>query len=165
MAEGFGPAAATNVMQSTELVRRREEQLPAMLVIEAQRGLSDTFASEASFRAWYELTLPRVYGYLLARSGSDVALAEDLTQVTYLEAVRGWRSFAGNSSPATWLVAIARHKLVDHYRRLERRGGPLQPIRGIEPATDAAEWRAIEWPGGTCSRLRVGSQSVVVANM
>jgi hypothetical protein len=47
MAEGFGPAAATNVMQSTELVRRREEQLPAMLVIEAQRGLSDTFASEA----------------------------------------------------------------------------------------------------------------------
>jgi hypothetical protein len=47
MAEGFGPAAPTNVMRSTELVRRGEEQLPAMLDIEAQRGLSDTFASEA----------------------------------------------------------------------------------------------------------------------
>jgi RNA polymerase sigma-70 factor (ECF subfamily) len=96
-------------------------EAPARRGLEAPvaETLHDAFADEASFDAWYELTLPRVYGYVFARCGRDHDLAEELTQVTFIEAVRHRASFAGRSDPVTWLCSIARHKLADHYRHLD----------------------------------------------
>ncbi|XVV04454.1 RNA polymerase sigma factor [Actinosynnema sp. CA-248983] len=65
----------------------------------------------------YDAALPQVYGYLLARCGSR-AQAEELTSETFLAAVQSARN-GGPVSPA-WLIGIARHKLVDHWRRRER---------------------------------------------
>jgi RNA polymerase sigma-70 factor (ECF subfamily) len=88
---------------------------------EAASGqLAEAFASEAAFSAWYERVLPRVYGYVYSRCGHDHDLAEDLTQVTFIEAIRCRARFDGRSDPVTWLCGIARHKLVDHYRELDR---------------------------------------------
>src|SRR5260221_7392421 len=42
----------------------------------------------ASFCAFSDDALPRVYGYFLHRTGGSPALAEDLTQETFLAAVR-----------------------------------------------------------------------------
>lgn len=81
---------------------------------------SEVFASETAFAAWYEQVLPRVHGYVFSRCGRDRDLAEDLTQVTFIEAIRSRASFDGRSDPVTWLCGIARHKLADHYRRLHR---------------------------------------------
>lgn len=82
--------------------------------------LRTAFADEAAFRAWYERVLPRVYSFVASRCGGAGALAEEVTQQTFVEAVRSRRSFDGRSDVVTWLCAIARHKLADHYRRLER---------------------------------------------
>ncbi|MEU7524925.1 sigma-70 family RNA polymerase sigma factor [Saccharothrix sp. NPDC042600] len=65
----------------------------------------------------YDAALPQVYGYLLARCGNR-AQAEELTSETFLAAVQSART-GGPVSPA-WLIGIARHKLVDHWRRRER---------------------------------------------
>jgi RNA polymerase sigma-70 factor (ECF subfamily) len=72
----------------------------------------------------YDETLPRVYGYLLARCGSR-PLAEDLTAETFLAAV-------GAEGPVTaaWLIGTARHKLVDHWRRKEREQRTLRLVEG-----------------------------------
>ncbi len=43
--------------------------------------------------------------------------AEDLTQETYLRALRALPGFAGRSSARTWLLAIARRVAADHIRR------------------------------------------------
>jgi len=75
---------------------------------------------EPAFRAWYERSLPTVYGYVFHRCGRDPDLAEELTQQAYVEAVRHSRRFRGQADPTTWVIGIARHKLVDHYRRAER---------------------------------------------
>jgi len=75
---------------------------------------------EAAFRTFYDEALPRVYGYLLHRCGGVVPTAEDLTQETFLAAVRELRSGRRVDSPIPWIYGIARHKLVDHYRRQER---------------------------------------------
>lgn len=63
--------------------------------------------------------LPRVYGYLLPRCGS-AAVAEDLTAETFLAAVTASRQGSLPEVNVAWLVGVARHKLVDHWRRLER---------------------------------------------
>jgi RNA polymerase sigma-70 factor (ECF subfamily) len=80
------------------------------------RALEDLVEDEATFRAWYDRTLPRVYRYLLARC-DDEGLAEELTQQTFIEAIRHRHQFAGRSDVVTWLIAISRRKLLDHYRR------------------------------------------------
>jgi RNA polymerase sigma-70 factor, ECF subfamily len=83
------------------------------------------------FRAFYAAALPRVYGYLLRRCGS-VSVAEDLTQETFLAAVVELKRERRVDEPLAWIVGIARHKLVDHYRRT--------------PPIDARETEAVERP-------------------
>jgi RNA polymerase sigma-70 factor (ECF subfamily) len=83
-------------------------------------SLNSIMADQAAFRVWYELALPRVYRYLLARCGGDADLAEELTQQTFVDGVRHRASFDGRSDAVTWLCGIGRHKLVDHYRTSRR---------------------------------------------
>ena len=83
-------------------------------------SLNTIIADQAAFQVWYELALPRVYRYILARCGGDADLAEELTQQTFVEGVRGRASFDGRSDAVTWLCGIGRHKLVDHFRRSRR---------------------------------------------
>lgn len=91
--------------------------------IATRSQLAAVLADETAFRAWYERALPRVYGYLFHRCGRDAALAEELAQQACVEAVRSGRQFRGRSDPVTWVIAIARHRLVDHYRREQRSRG------------------------------------------
>jgi RNA polymerase sigma-70 factor (ECF subfamily) len=116
-------------------------------ISEDASGVAAVFGDELAFRAWYEKTLPRVYAYLLHRCGRDAELAEELTQQAFVEAVRGRARFRGQSDPVTWVVGIARNKLVDHFRRAERdqrrqaalvarqsgHHGTGQPPPGIQP--------------------------------
>lgn len=70
----------------------------------------------AAFDAFYMEALPVVYGYFLRRTGGSPALAEDLTQETFLSAVRQIARGTRVDAPMPWLIGIARHRLVDHYR-------------------------------------------------
>ncbi len=79
----------------------------------------------------YADALPQVYGYLLARCGRR-ALAEDLTAETFLAAVAACRRTPPPAPSTGWLVGIARHKLVDHWRAAERERRGLQAV-GSEP--------------------------------
>ena len=74
--------------------------------------------NEPDLLALYDRALPDVYGYLLSRCGST-AVAEDLTAETFLAAVTAVRAGTAVLSVA-WLIGIARHKLIDHWRWDER---------------------------------------------
>jgi RNA polymerase sigma-70 factor (TIGR02943 family) len=43
--------------------------------------------------------------------------AEDLVQETLISAFRARESFKGESTEATWLIAILKNKIIDHYRK------------------------------------------------
>lgn len=85
-------------------------------VEELQRALAD----DGAFESWYRRTVPRVYSYLVSRAGGDVALAEDLTQQTFTAAIDQRSRYDGRADTVTWLCGIARHKLADHFRAIER---------------------------------------------
>jgi RNA polymerase sigma-70 factor (ECF subfamily) len=109
----------------------------------AARGpsLADVLSSEVAFRAWYDRALPRVFGYVLRRCGSS-DLAEDVTQQAFVEAVRRPDHFRGEADPVTWLCAIARNKLADHFRREERdaRRRLRVVVTEIAPHGDQGVW-------------------------
>jgi RNA polymerase sigma-70 factor (ECF subfamily) len=81
----------------------------------------------------YDLALPDVYGYLVSRCGS-AAIAEDLTSETFLAAVDAVRREAVPDLSVAWLIGVARHKLVDHWRRQGRERDVDQPAD--EPVDD-----------------------------
>ena len=72
------------------------------------------------FRAFYDDALPKVYGYFLHRTGGTVSVAEDLTQETFLATVAELKKGRRPDTPTPWIFGIARHKLLDHYRRQDR---------------------------------------------
>jgi RNA polymerase sigma-70 factor (ECF subfamily) len=82
-------------------------------------------ASPESLRAFYREAVPCVYGYFLHRCGGSVAVAEDLTQDTFLAALAELQKGTRVATPIAWIYGIARHKLLDHYRREERARRPL----------------------------------------
>lgn len=86
----------------------------------------------------YDAALPQVYGYLLARCGHR-ALAEDLTAETFLAAVVACRRMPPPRPSTGWLVGIARHKLVDHWRAAEREERGLRAVAGPPGDPGAAD--------------------------
>jgi len=104
------------------------------------------FRSESAFRAFYDRALPRVYGYLVSRCHGDTALAEDLTQVAFTDAIRRRDTYDGRSEATTWLIGIARHKLLDHLRseaRDEQRRIHLT-VREITVDGGSRPWQEID---------------------
>lgn len=73
----------------------------------------------------YDEALPHVYGYLLTRC-RDVTLAEDLTAESFLAAVHAARKPGAPAPSVPWLIGVARHKLADHWRRVERENRGLR---------------------------------------
>jgi RNA polymerase sigma-70 factor (ECF subfamily) len=68
----------------------------------------------------YDDAVAEVFVYLRARCGGR-AMAEDLTSDTFLAAVGQIRRGAVDTVTIAWLIGIARHKLVDEWRREARR--------------------------------------------
>jgi RNA polymerase sigma-70 factor (ECF subfamily) len=91
------------------------------------------------FVALYDAALPYVYGYLLARCGRPV-LAEELTSDTMLAAVDAVNRDPPDSLSTAWLLGIARHKLVDYWRRLGREERSLRTIASQEPTQPEDPW-------------------------
>ena len=70
----------------------------------------------AAFAQLYDDEVWSVYGFFGYRVRSREE-AEDLTQQTFERALRSWGRFdPDRASPRTWLLAIARNLLIDHYR-------------------------------------------------
>ena len=66
-----------------------------------------------------------VYRYLFALC-READTAEELTQETFYQALKGLNSFRGECAPQTWLCAIAKRLW---YRELSRRGRTTRPWR------------------------------------
>jgi RNA polymerase sigma-70 factor (ECF subfamily) len=108
--------------------------------------LEAALADERAFESWHRRTLPPVYAYLLSRCGGDVTLAEELTQETFVAAIDRRSRFDGRSDAITWLCGIARHKLADHFRSLERdeRRRMRIEIRQVEVESDERHRMGLE---------------------
>lgn len=106
---------------------------------------------DVTLLALYDRALPQVYGYLMGRCG-DRTVAEDLTSETFLAVAA-----ARQDAPLTiaWLIGVARHKLVDHWRWQARHERLLEAVEGSFAEVDDPwdveldRWRA----GEVLSRL------------
>jgi len=102
-------------------MRASEEQLRAWMI----GGLDGNAASHA---ALLRALVPLLRGFYRRRaSGSDEDI-EDLVQETLLAVHARRGTYDRDRQFTAWLFAIARYKMIDHFRR----GRRLTPIDGIE---------------------------------
>lgn len=86
-------------------------------VMRRQDSISEENALMRDFSAVYEAHRLRIYRYVLARVG-HVDDAHDLTAQIFLKAYRNTASYREESPVLHWLIGIARHQIVDHYRQV-----------------------------------------------
>ncbi len=83
-------------------------------------GLPQADIDVVAFADLYDYYLPRVFGYVASRVGSQT-LAEDLTAVVFEKAWRKIATYRGDRGAfSTWLFTIARRVVADHFRRRGR---------------------------------------------
>ena len=73
----------------------------------------------ANPESWVDQYGDFLYHFSLSRI-KDPSLAEDLVQETFLAALKARKNFQGRSTARTWLIAILKHKIVDHIRKQVR---------------------------------------------
>lgn len=76
--------------------------------------------------ALYDAAVIEVHGYLVRRCPRDDA--DDLTAETFMAAVDSINRGVVDGVTTAWLIGIARHKLVDHWRRTEREQRKLRAV-------------------------------------
>ena len=74
----------------------------------------------AAFAGFYDRAAGEVFRYLARALLGDRAAAEDLTQETFAVVVSAARTGRAEALTMPWVMGVARHKLVDHYRRAAR---------------------------------------------
>jgi RNA polymerase sigma-70 factor, ECF subfamily len=93
-------------------LNRVEEQ---RLIQEAQMGSGEAFA------ALYREYVQQIHRYIYYRT-RDEQLAEDLTADVFTKAIEGLSRYVDKGNPLiSWLYRIAHARVVDHYRRQDRR--------------------------------------------
>jgi RNA polymerase sigma factor (sigma-70 family) len=84
----------------------------------------------------------------LARRVRDVGVAEDLAQDALVAALEQWPASGVPDNPGAWLMAAAKHRAIDYFRRnarLERKHEELgRELRDDEARTNAAALAALE---------------------
>lgn len=90
--------------------------------------------------AIYKEYAETVYRYLLSLT-HNADLAEELTQETFYQAVKGINRFDGKCKISTWLCAIAKNQLSTYYHKHP----PTEALTGNEKLlSDSAETRALQ---------------------
>ncbi|MGC9671262.1 RNA polymerase sigma factor [Planosporangium sp. 12N6] len=122
------------------------------LIASAQGG------DEYAFRLLYREVQPRLLRYLHALVPDD---AEDVAADVWLEITRGLHAFQGGLDGFRgWAATIARHRALDHLRRLRRRPSadvPVEELVHLASTDDTA--------GGALDAMSTGNAVALIASL
>lgn len=108
-------------------------------VLDGKKGAATLFYKEFA---------PAVKRFLQGKMGSE-AVAQELLQDTFLSAFDSLPMYRGEASVKTWLLSIARHEVLDYYRKryvrkVVEQTGVLWEGVGESLATPEMEWKKVE---------------------
>ncbi|NER10479.1 RNA polymerase sigma-70 factor, ECF subfamily [Muriicola jejuensis] len=89
---------------------------------------------------WVDRYADYLYNFAISRVGQE-EIAKDLIQDTFIAGLKSAENFKGQASERTWLVAILKRKIIDHYRKINSKKGKAEVKRLYNPASDAdGDW-------------------------
>jgi RNA polymerase sigma-70 factor (ECF subfamily) len=136
-------------------VRTSESDLKALMLA----GLA---GDAAAYRTLLEALECELGSFFRRRLAGDVAEAPDLVQETLIAIHTRRGTFDTSQSFAAWAYAIARHKLVDHFRRRGRaKTIPIEDGGALFAADESAGAEARHDLGKALAKLPSATQSLI----
>ncbi len=97
-------------------------------------------ANQLNPDSWVDLYADYLFNYTVARV-SDAEIAKDLVQETFLSGLKSAKNFKGTASERTWLIAILKRKVIDHYRKINSKKGKAEVRMNYSGQSDAeGDW-------------------------
>ncbi|WP_373074720.1 sigma-70 family RNA polymerase sigma factor [Zeaxanthinibacter enoshimensis] len=90
--------------------------------------------------SWVDQYADYLYNYALVRV-SEPEIAKDLVQETFFAGLKSAVNFKGNATERTWLIAILKRKVIDHYRKINSKKGKAEVRMQYKSSYDnEGEW-------------------------
>ena len=88
---------------------------------------------------WVDKYADYLYNYAVVRV-NDNELAKDLVQETFVAGLNSAKNFKGSASERTWLVAILKRKVIDHYRKINSKKGKAEVRMSYRDGNEEGSW-------------------------
>ena len=88
---------------------------------------------------WVDNYADYLFNYAIARV-NDTELAKDLVQETFFAGLNSAKNFKGTASERTWLVAILKRKVIDHYRKINSKKGKAEVRVSYRDGDNEGSW-------------------------
>jgi RNA polymerase sigma-70 factor (ECF subfamily) len=89
---------------------------------------------------WVDQYADYLFNYAVARV-SDAEIAKDIVQETFFAGLKSAKNFKGEAAERTWLIAILKRKVIDHYRKSNSKKGKAEVRMSYSSHTDAeGDW-------------------------
>ncbi|WP_273569071.1 sigma-70 family RNA polymerase sigma factor [Maribacter halichondriae] len=74
---------------------------------------------------WVDSYADYLFNYAISRV-SDTEIAKDLVQETFFAGLKSAKNYKGDAAERTWLIAILKRKVIDHYRKINSKKGKAE---------------------------------------
>jgi len=84
---------------------------------------------------WIDNYADYLFNYAITRV-SDTEIAKDLVQETFFAGLKSAKNYKGDAAERTWLIAILKRKVIDHYRKINSKKGKAEVRMGYNSNSD-----------------------------
>ncbi|MDB4292342.1 sigma-70 family RNA polymerase sigma factor [Maribacter sp.] len=90
--------------------------------------------------SWVDAYADYLFNYAIGRV-SDAEIAKDLVQETFFAGLKSAKNYKGEAAERTWLIAILKRKVIDHYRKSNSKKGKAEVRMSYSASTDSeGDW-------------------------
>ena len=88
---------------------------------------------------WVDRYADYLFNYTITRV-NDRETANDIISETFLAGLRSMKNYKGEASERTWLIAILKRKIIDHYRRSNSAKGRAEVAMDLPGDSEEGDW-------------------------
>ncbi len=88
---------------------------------------------------WIDNYSDYLFNYTISRV-NDREMAKDLVQETFFAALKSMKNFKGDANERTWLIAILKRKIIDHYRKINSKKGQAEVRMSYNSDEAEGDW-------------------------
>ncbi len=90
-------------------------------------------------KSWVDKYSNYLFNFAITRV-NDAEVAKDLISETFLAGLKSKDNFKGDSTERTWLVSILKHKIIDHYRKINSKKGKAEVKMDYTSEDQEGDW-------------------------
>lgn len=97
-------------------------------------------AHQLNPNVWVDAYADYLFNFAVARV-SNAEIAKDLVQETFFAGLKSAKNYKGEAAERTWLIAILKRKVIDHYRKINSKKGKAEVRMSYSTSSDSeGDW-------------------------